>query len=238
MLRRRRSLPALLLVVGLPDPAVAGPRWELVTREDGVRVSQREVPGRSLPVFKGEARLDAGIFEILAVLSDIGRYTEWVGGCVDSRELKRITDRRRVNYTRTKAPWPVWDRDVVMRSRVAVDYSQREVLIRFESTRSALMGEVEGVVRMPRLRGFYRLRAIDLGHTDVVYQVDADPGGSLPKWIVRLATRSLPLETLRGLLRQVVATRGQYEAHLEKMRREFRRDAPAEFRERLGPAGF
>ena len=92
------------------------------------------------------------------------------------------------------------------------------------------MGEVEGVVRMPRLRGFYRLRVADRGHTDVVYQVDADPGGSLPKWVARVATREIPQKTHQGMLRQVLATRGQYDEELDRMRREFERDAPPELR--------
>jgi len=183
-------------------------------------VTEREVPGRDLPTFRGEARLDLGLLELLAVLGDLDRYSEWVAECTDARELQRIDDRNRVNYTRTAAPWPVWDRDVVLRSRVHVDIARRRVRIRFRNVSSPLQGEVEGVVRMPRLEGFYLLQAVDAGHTDVVYQVDADPGGSLPRWAVRLATKTLPLETIRGLRRQALATRGQYDERIARMRRE------------------
>jgi len=64
---------------------------------------------------------------------------------------------------------------------------------------------------MPRLAGYYHLEVIDAGH-----QVDADPGGLLPDWLVKLTSRKLPIETLVGLRRQVAKTRGKYEAFLKR----------------------
>ena len=71
--------------------AAAEPQWELVTEEDGVRVTQREVVGRSMPIFRGRATLDVGALEILSVLGDIKRHTEWINACVDALKHLGIT---------------------------------------------------------------------------------------------------------------------------------------------------
>ncbi len=93
---------------------------------------------------------------------------------------------------------------------------QGGVWARFQSVTVASVGPVPGVVRMPRLVGFYHLEAIDAGHTRVTYQVDADPGGWLPGWLVKATTRKLPIQTIVGLRQQVAKTRGHYEAFLRK----------------------
>jgi hypothetical protein len=41
--------------------------------------------------------------------------------------------------------------------------------------------------------------------------VHADPGGHFPDWIVRLASKSIPLDTLSALAKQVERTRGKYQ---------------------------
>jgi hypothetical protein len=204
------SLPAAVAVAGADDG------WVQDANEKGVVVTTRTDPGRSLPVFRGVGTVDAGIFEILAVLDDISHFTEWMADCTGARVVKQINEFERVEYNRIAAPWPVSDRDTTIRSWVEANASKGEVWARFQSVSVAEAPPVSGVVRMPRLAGFYHLEAIDVGHTKVTYQVDADPGGLLPDWLVKLTSRKLPIETLVGLRRQVTKTRGQHEAFLKK----------------------
>jgi hypothetical protein len=94
--------------------------WEELLREDGVVVSGREVEGRSLPTFRGQGVVEGHLLEVLAVLSDTPRNAEWMHQCQESRMLKQISEFERIIYNRTTAPWPVADRDVVLRSRAEV----------------------------------------------------------------------------------------------------------------------
>jgi hypothetical protein len=43
----------------------------------------------------------------------------------------------------------------------------------------------QGTVRMPLLRGSWRVEAIDDSRSRVTYQVIVRPGGSVPGWLVR-----------------------------------------------------
>jgi hypothetical protein len=45
--------------------------------------------------------------------------------------------------------------------------------------------ERKGVVRMPLLRGSWTIEPLDAARARVVYQVAVDPGGRLPRWLVR-----------------------------------------------------
>src|SRR5262245_22760540 len=208
-------LAAVLLALSPTTPAGAAD-WVKETEEKGVVVSTLAVAGRGLPIFRGVGTVDASVFEILAVLDDIGRFTEWMADCKAARVVKQKSELERIEYNRIGAPWPVSDRDTTIRSWVEADLAKREVWARFQSIDTPDAPPVSGVVRMPRLAGFYHLQVIDAGHTKVTYQVDADPGGLLPEWLIKLTTRKLPIETLVGLRRQVAKTRGKYEAFLKR----------------------
>jgi len=206
---------ALLLAFTAPIRADEG-GWERDTTEAGIVVSTRTEPGRGLPVFKGVGVVDANLHEVLAVLDDTGRFTEWMPSCAKARVIKKISEFDRIEYNRTAAPWPVSDRDVVVRSTLEGSAEKQEVWARFQSVTAPGQGPIAGVVRMPRLRGFYHLQAIDEGHTRVTYQVDADPGGMLPDWLVKRTSRRLPIDTILGLRKQIKKTKGKYEAFLQR----------------------
>jgi START domain len=206
---------ALLLLAACAAEAAA-PKWKHILREDGISVSTREVAGRSFPSFRGIGVVHANIFEVLAVLSDIKRYTEWQGSCAEARLLRKISEREYIVYSRTDAPWPVSDRDTVNRSKVHVDLKRRIVNIKFRAIKTRLQGPVSGVVRMNKLRGHFKLTSLARNKTKVDYKVDADPEGMLPTWLAKIATKKLPLETIQKLRKQVKHTRGWYSKRIKR----------------------
>jgi hypothetical protein len=211
-----RAAVVLALVVGIPSHASADDGWVHDSNDQGVEVTTHTDPGRALPMFRGVGNVDAGVFEILAVMDDITHYTDWMSDCIGARIVRSVNEFERIEYNRIAAPWPVSDRDVTIRSWVEASLAKHEIWARFQSVSVPEQGPISGVVRMPRLSGYYHLEAIDVGHTKVTYEVDADPGGLLPNWLVKLTTRKLPIETLVGLRRQVAKTRGNYEAFLKR----------------------
>ena len=124
----------VLFAVSLP-PGVAGADdgWVQDANEKGVVVTTKTEPGRSLPIFRGVGTVDANVFEILAVLDDIGHFTEWMADCKAARVVKQVSELERFEYNRIGAPWPVSDRDTVIRSWVQGSVSKRDVWARFQS---------------------------------------------------------------------------------------------------------
>jgi hypothetical protein len=213
-----RDVLTSLVLAGLiiAAPSLALGDWEQLTTEEGIEVSQREIPDRALPVFRAVGVIDASVYEVFAVIADVDNQTHWMESCVEARRLKRESQSVSYAYNRTDAPWPVSDRDVVVRAEMIIVEPGKEVHQRFKSVASDLMGPVRGVVRMPRLEGHYKLRVLGPDRTRVEYQVDADPGGRLPKWLVKRTSRDLPLHTLLNLRRRVAETKGSYEEFLDR----------------------
>ncbi|MBI4817581.1 MAG: hypothetical protein HY791_15070 [Deltaproteobacteria bacterium] len=188
--------------------AVSGPAfaqtWEPVTDEDGVKVWQRPVVNSSLVEFRGRGIVDASLRQVLAVLADAERKTEWMANCAENRVVRAKSVGDRVVYNRIGSSWPlVSDRDVVVQTSFTAWPEKRQVVVEAWNTEDKLAPELDGVVRMPELQLRWTLVVVDEDRTDVTYQVRADPGGSLPHWAVNLISKHIPLNTIRNLRKQV-----------------------------------
>lgn len=177
-----------------PEPA-----WEQIDDDDGIRVSKREIPGQELPGFRGEAIIKAPIEKLVAVVKDHAHHTEWMHRCVEAAQLKDLGNERSIDYNRTDAPWPVWDRDVILAAEWTHNAEGTLWVLSFKNTDPTLRPLPDKTVRMPKLVGFYKFWKLDANKTKVVYQVEADPGGSLPTWLSKSVARDLPYNTLSAL---------------------------------------
>jgi len=190
-----------------PAAAAAGPgsedpAWTEIAREQGVRVERRVVAGRDLPMFRGSGEVEARLADVLAAIEDVDHHPAWMPDCMEARVVRREADAL-VVYQRTDLPWPASDRDVVLRSQIETLEPDSEVHVYFERLAESGEPAARGAVRMPHLRGHYKIRALGPRRSFVEYQVDADPGGSLPGWIVESATREMPIRTLVGLRQEL-----------------------------------
>lgn len=184
-----------------PKPAAG--TWEFMGDENGITTHRRHIEGSSLVEFKGETIMDATIPKILSVLSDTSRKGEWVDRLHTAKDLRQISHYERIEYNRTKAPWPVQDRDFVFKANVTVDAKAKMVTVALRSIEDAAMPEQDCCVRADLKRSTYVLEALDGGRrTRVTVQINADPKGSVPTWIVNLIQRSWPRKTLQALAAQ------------------------------------
>jgi len=190
----RAFVPVTVLVLSLAAPVFA--ERSVVLEENGITVEEEETPGRALPIFTGTTIMAAPPKQVAAWILATHTHTDWMHSCEEARRLRREGDVAIV-YNRIDSPWPVSDRDVVLRSTGAELESGR-IRFEFRSTTEENVPVVRGVVRMPRLVGSYDLRPVE-GGTRVVYTVDSDPGGRLPAWLVRRASKNLPYHTLENL---------------------------------------
>lgn len=208
---------ALLALGWAPAGALAAPGWEVVEQTDGITVWTREAPDRDLPLLRGAVILEASPHDVLAVITDVERSDEWLRDCAEARVLSRRGEHDYVAYNRTSVPWPLSDRDAVVRTRAA-PMKAGEILVRFQAVEHPAAPIDDDLVRMERIRGLWRLTARPNGRTRVEYVVDVDPGGNFPAWLSRSASLDFPRDTLHRLRKQVRRTRanGRYAARIQR----------------------
>ena len=190
-----RAMVVSMLVLLLPTgPAFADRAVVLV--EDGITVEEESRPGSDLPRLTGTTQMTATPARIAAWLNAPHTFTEWQHNCEEARFVIGPNGDQ-FTYNRIASPWPVSDRDVVLKSE-RTDGDDGSIRIVFRSTDDVKVPVPRGAIRMVSLVGSYTLKPVD-GGTHVEYKVDSDPGGSLPSWLVRQAAKDLPYFTLKNL---------------------------------------
>jgi hypothetical protein len=185
-------------------------KWDFVDKDDGIYVWKHEVPGHDVPDFRGQTFINASLQEILAQMLDWKKHTDWMYACVESTLLKQQDPDHMTMYNRIGAPWPVWDRDVI--ADIAIDHAPdgKYIKVSFESIAStALKAVPKRVVRLPKLVGFYKLWEVAPNKTKIMYQVEAEMGGSIPRWLAVAGARDLPHHTLDRLRSRVESAKAK-----------------------------
>jgi START domain len=203
---RPLHIAVFLSLLALSAAAHAGTdnsQWKFIDEDDGIHTWMLEIPGQDLPGFRGQTVMNGSVKDVLDQMLDWKQHTKWMFRCAESTLLEPLGDRSAVLYNRTSAPWPVWDRDVVVKSLVETTPDSTYSKVSFENIGYAKKKPLKDVVRMPKLVGFYKLWQVEPKKTKVLYQVEADIGGSIPKWLAKRAARDLPYTTLLRLRERV-----------------------------------
>jgi hypothetical protein len=207
-----------ILIGAIPGFAQASD-WEIIAESDGIIVSRRPVQGRGFPQLRAVGEVPGTPYEVLAVLLDVSTHVRWLPDCVESRSLREPDTWRYIIYTRTDAPWPVSDREAIIENEVIFVDPPSKVKLTFEAIAAPEVPHARGTIRMRSVKGYYSIEAIDARRSLVQYEIDADPAGALPAWLIAMQSTRNPYQTVAGLRRHLNETRGQYQAQIDSFPR-------------------
>ncbi|GAA6133231.1 START domain-containing protein [Oceaniserpentilla sp. 4NH20-0058] len=178
-------------------------QWVLEASDEdkNIQIYTRAVAGSDLKEFKGVTLVKTDINALVALLMDEAEVTKWMHNIAKFEIKENISDVESIVYTITETPWPVANRDSYVRSVLSVDAQGVVTLtIKAEPT----FGPIDDkYVRISSLGGSWKFTPKVDGLVEVIYQMHANPGGSLPNWLVNSIVVETPLETLSNLHVQV-----------------------------------
>jgi len=175
--------------------------WELKKDSDGIKVFTRQEEGSDIKAYRAEAVMEGKLSSFVAVLKDVASYGELYSS-TKSAELLEEADTFLIEYTIIGLPWPVSDRDGYYINRFSQHYGTKIVTVNIESIYGDRPAN-EDYVRIRDARGFFKFLPIDGNRVEVIYQMKADPGGSLPAWVVNMFLVDGPFNDLKNLRERV-----------------------------------
>jgi len=188
-----------------------GGGWTVIDKDRGITVSKRLAPGCPLPSFRGQGRIKGNVLQLLSLMLDLKAVNAWAYGVDSSRPIKRIDERSHLIYLTSDLPWPVRDRDMIVRSEVEVVRPAQEFRISLHCEPTA-HPEKDGLIRVKECESTLTLKKIDAETTEVDYVMTLDPAGYLPRWSTEWITKATPMKTLVALEEQAAASQGKYTA--------------------------
>ena len=104
-------------------------------------------------------------------------------------------------YTRSDLPFPLSDRDIVVRSR---QWKDKDGIYYSHSTLTRNMVNIKkGIVRIQEFDAHWKITQKENGILDIDYVVQTHPGGSLPTWAINLGIAKGPIETMKNLMKRL-----------------------------------
>ncbi len=207
----RRSVFALALIVPLLAVAELPPEeaadWNLQKKTDSIQVFTVDQPDSSFQAFKAVAMLDVPIENLMAVMINPQSCVEWVHNCVESYAFGDGDFHDRYAYSVNNLPWPVADRDYVLRIRTHGSAEGREVIMELNAVPQRRDAD-EGLVRVDQSDTLYRFTPMG-DQTRMVWIQHTEPNGSLPGWLVNSLLVDIPIKSMEQL--EQIARKERYQ---------------------------
>jgi hypothetical protein len=200
--------------------------WRPVPNGEDVFVQRREYQGSALQEIRGVTRLKASLNAVMALLKDAQFNRHWVYRSGGATILKENGYKQAYVYGVEDAPWPMQDRDTVVRFDYWQHPESAEITITITNFPAFIEPESQ-FIRVPDFGGFWRLRPQADGWVEVTYQVYGDPGGWIPVLLANYAAITSVTRTLKNMTSAVSRYSGA--------RSEFVRESSARLTSRSGP---
>jgi len=163
--------------------------WELVMEKNGIKAYARKVSGSGIFEFRAVMVVEARAEVIAEALLDTPASTEWLPDCDSAYTIEMESRNNLTNYFSLDLPWPVKDRDLVMKTETKYDFDHARAVVNFIDTEIASCPPKKSHIRIPSLKGQYVFVYVTREKTGIVHTYRADLGGSLPEWLANFAAK-------------------------------------------------
>jgi hypothetical protein len=199
----RRAVPVLLFAVLLCVARPAGADdWKLLGNDHGITVYSRQAPGSSIVALRGTGTIDAPLWKIAAILLDTKRAKEWADSLKESRMVRRIGPAAYVEFNHIGLPLILKDRDFVSEVRIDVNPDAKTFALVYKPADDPIVPATHDV-RGEITTGAFRLTSLEKDRRVALdAEVQCDPKGAIPAWIVNLFQKNWPLNTFQALQKQ------------------------------------
>ena len=171
--------------------------WKLKKDKNDLRVYVRDNPSSPIKELKMKFSVEASMQAIVVLLQDVAAIPEWVYKCPEANSLKKVNKSIEYYYTLADFPWPLDDRDMIVKNVMIQDSITK--VVRSESyNEPKFIPKKKGIIRIPKLHLWWEFTPRGKGIVDVEYFLSSDPGGMIPAWIINMAIDQGPLQTIKA----------------------------------------
>jgi hypothetical protein len=179
-------------------PAWTAEAWALAKEVDDIKLYTRKADDTPIKEVKATMVIDATIGDVTELIMDVKAIPQWMYGIEESYVIK--SEGKHSVWVRNvvSLPWPIQDRDNINQMRVTTNSATSLVTIEMINHPDEIP-PVEGIVRMPVAQGSWELRPLEDGRVEVSQQYKADPGGTLPEWVINMFVLEGPISTFKSM---------------------------------------
>jgi len=183
---------------------VQAQEWTKEKDKDGIVIFNRKMEESKLKEYKGTVKVKTSVDKAVALFTDVAQHEKFMYKCKSGsvEVLKKESASSFYTYMLIETPWPAASRDVITHYKINKPDKSGTVLI--ELTGAAdLIPEKKGIVRVPKMKGYWKISPAGSGLVEITHQAYSSPGGNVPEAMANSASVDAPftmLMSLRSLL--------------------------------------
>jgi len=204
LVTRLVALAVLLLACTHQAFALDTTGWRMVSDKNGIQVYMKHDDEARIKTFRGVTRFRVqNLHAMSGVLNDTPNMPRWMHFISKAKEIRRSDYLNREYQFLTTLPWPLADREAVVKLLVRQDAATQGVTVHVINA-PTLLPPNSDYIRFPQMTGIFAF--IPTGRdkeVEVTYELVLDPGGYIPAWIANIVLKDTPYFTLERLRRVV-----------------------------------
>ena len=173
--------------------------WTIQRSEDGIDVYTRPEPASQFEAVRAVMTLDdVRLSSLVALISDTQACSRLESRCVEAETLDTIDQTESVVYRYNNMPFPVRDRDMVLRLKWYQQPDSLKVNVVISNV-TGFLPEKKRRIRMPKVNLGWKFVPLPDGSVEVSSEGHIEPGANLPAWILNQFLVSAPFKTMEAV---------------------------------------
>ncbi len=176
-------------------------KWEFRVEHKGIKIFSSKVSGSEIFGFKGEIELQVSLKKLLSLFYDMANFNRWVHKLAEMEVLEKSENTEYVVRQVINTPWPLRQREVIMRSRI-VSAGDNAIALTMKQEPEYLPANPK-YHRVQHATGMWVFTPNGHGVVNVVFVMHLDPGKDVPAQVSNAGLFEVPfysLSNLRSLL--------------------------------------
>ena len=189
-------LPILFfLIISTSFDADDTAKWKLEKNKNGIKIYSNVPVGESLKQIKVYTTVHSSLSSIVTLLIDVPNYPQWIYNCSESNCLKKINKKEMIYYSVAHVPWPLDNRDLVLKNEISQD-EKTKIVYSVSTPLENIIPKKKGLVRVENMYGKWTVTPLKDGNVFIEYFLKLDVGGNVPDWIVNLFIEDGPYQSI------------------------------------------
>ncbi len=172
-------------------------QWDFRIEHKGIKVFSSRISGSDIQGFKGEVELRVSLKKLISLFHDMPNYTRWVHHLTSMEILEKIEVVEYMVRQVIDAPWPLQQREVIMRTRlVAAGDNGIALTMQEEPDYLPLNPQYHRVLHS---RGTWVFTPEGHDLIRVIFAMHLDPGKEVPAAVSNAGMFEVPFYTMNNL---------------------------------------
>lgn len=176
----------------------AADTWKLDVDKNGIKVYTRTIANSKLKAIKVECSLNARPSQLVRVIMDIDNSADWVYHSKNAYVVKQVSPADIYYYSEVSVPWPAANRDYIAHIMVSQNPKTKVITIDAPCI-PGMVAQKSKVVRISHSIGKWTINPPVNNTIKVTYELEVDPAGDIPAWLINLFATEGPLKTFEKL---------------------------------------